>query len=39
MTETPHKTFAKDLLGTLLQPLGKVEIDLGQTGNSEKIVR
>jgi hypothetical protein len=28
MTETAHNTFAKDLLGTLLQPLGKVEIDL-----------
>jgi hypothetical protein len=28
MTGTPHNTFAKDLLGTLLQPLVKVEIDL-----------
>jgi hypothetical protein len=28
MTGTPHNTFAKDLLGTLLQPLDKVEIDL-----------
>jgi hypothetical protein len=28
MTETAHNTFAKDLLGTLLQPFGKVEIDL-----------
>ncbi len=28
MSGTPHNTFAKDLLGTLLQPLGKVEIDL-----------
>jgi hypothetical protein len=28
MTGTPHNTFAKDFLGTLLQPLDKVEIDL-----------
>jgi hypothetical protein len=28
MTGTPHNTFAKDLLGTMLQPLGQVEIDL-----------
>jgi hypothetical protein len=28
MTGSPHNTFAKDLLGTLLQPLGKVEFDL-----------